>query len=128
MSDQMFLSAVIGPMYLVLGLSVLLYSGVWQKIVDEWGKNHLSMLTLMAFNLIFGLVIINMHNVWAWSPYVIITITGWGAFLKAVVYFLVPGDKLKAMLKLMTCKCYFQVAGVIVAAAGAWLSYLAFLA
>lgn len=128
MSDQMFLTAVIGPMYLVLGLSLLFYASVWQKIVDEWGKNHLSMLTLMTFNLIFGLVVIAMHNVWNWSPYVIITITGWGAFLKAVVYFLVPGDQLKAMMRKLTCKCYFQVAGAIAAVVGAWLSYLVFLA
>ena len=127
MSDQMFLGAVIGPMMLVLGLSLLLYSGVWKKIVDEWGKNHISMLTLMAFNLIFGLVVINMHNVWEWSPYVIITLTGWGAFLKAVTYFLIPGDQLKKMINLMNCKCYFQVAGAITALLGAWLSYLVYL-
>jgi hypothetical protein len=128
MSDQMFLTAVIGPMYLVLGLSLLFYAGVWQKIVDEWGKNHLSMMTMMAFNLIFGLVVINTYNVWEWSPYVIITITGWGAFLKALIYFLLPGDQLKAMMKLLCCKCYFQTAGVIAAAFGAWLCYLVFLA
>lgn len=64
MSDQMLLGAIVGPMYLVLGLSLLLYSGVWQKIADDWGKDHLSMLTMMFFNLVFGLVVINMHNVW----------------------------------------------------------------
>lgn len=128
MSDQMLLGAVVGPMYLVLGLSILLYSGVWQKIASEWEKNHFSMLALMAFNLVFGLFIINMHNVWEWSPYVIITITGWGAFLKAVTYFLLPGDSLKKMIKLMNCKCYYQIAGAIVALLGAWLSYLVYLA
>lgn len=128
MSDQMFLAAIIGPMFLVLGLSLLLYSGVWRKIVDEWGKDHLSMMTMMSFSLIFGLVIINMHNVWEWSPYVIITIAGWGAFLKAIVYFLVPGDQLKKMISLMNCKCYFQVSGAIIALLGAWLSYLVYLA
>jgi len=128
MSDQMLLGAIVGPMYLVLGLSLLLYAGVWKKIADEWGKNHLPMMTMMAFNMIFGLVIINLHNVWEWSPYVIITVTGWGAFLKAVVYFLVPGDSLKKMLKMLNCNCYFQVSGGIVAILGAWLSYLVYLA
>lgn len=128
MSDQMLLGAIIGPIYLVFGLSILFYSAVWKKIMDEWGKNHLPMLTLMVFNLVFGLFIINMHNVWEWSPYVIITITGWGAFLKAVVFFLVPGDHLKKMITMVSCKCYFQTAGVIVSLLGAWLSYLVYLA
>lgn len=128
MSDQLFLAAVIGPMLLVLGLSVLFYSDVWQKIVSEWEKDHFSLLPMMAFNLIFGLVIINMHNVWEWSPYVIITVVGWGAFLKAVLYFLLPGDNFKAMIKMVNCKCYYQTSGGIMAVLGAWLSYLVYLA
>jgi hypothetical protein len=128
MSDQMLLGAIIGPMYLVLGLSILIYSGVWKKIAEDWSKNHLSMLALQFFNLVFGLLIINLHNVWEWSPYVIITITGWGAFLKAVFYFLTPGAQIKAMIKMMNCKCYYQVSGAIISLLGAWLSYLVYLA
>ena len=128
MSDQMLLGAVIGPMYLVLGLSLLLYSNVWKKITENYGKDHWSMLGIMFFNLIFGLFVINLHNVWEWSPYVIITITGWGAFVKAVIYFLAPGDHLRKMIKAMAhCKCYFQVTGGIIAIVGAWLSYLIYL-
>ena len=100
MSDQMLLAAVIGPMFLVFGLSFLFYSDVWQKIASEWERSHFSMLAMMSFSLIFGLFVINLHNVWEWSPYVLVTITGWGAFLKAVTYFLVPGDQIKKMIKL----------------------------
>ncbi len=128
MSDQMFLAAVIGPMLLVLGLSILLYSGVWHKIASEWEKNHFAILGMMVFNLVFGLVVINMHNVWEWSPYVVITLVGWGAFLKAVIYFLVPGDNFKALIKMVNCKCYYQTAGAVFGALGAWLSYLVYLA
>lgn len=128
MSDQMFLAAVIGPMLLVLGLSILFYADVWQKIANEFVKDHFSMLGMMVFNLVFGLVVINMHNVWEWSPYVIITLVGWGAFLKSVFYFLVPGDHLKTMMKAVNCKCYFQTTGAVFGALGAWLSYLVYLA
>lgn len=128
MSDQMFLAAIIGPMLLVLGLSILFYSSVWMKIADNFSKDHLAMLPMMIFNLIFGLAVINMHNVWEWSPYVAITITGWGAFLKSVIYFLVPGDNLKNMIKALNCKCYYQTAGAVFAAFGAWLAYLVYLA
>jgi len=92
MSDQMFLAAIIGPLLLVLGLSVLLYSDTWQKLVSEWEKNHFPIMTMMIFNLVFGLAVINMHNIWEWSPYVIITVVGWSAFLKGTFYFLLPGD------------------------------------
>lgn len=128
MSDQLFLAAIIGPMFLVLGLSVLLYTKVWQKVLNEWEKNHFSMIAIMIFNLIFGLTVVNMHNVWEWSPYVIITITGWGAFAKSVVYFLVPGDHLKKMVKALNYKAYLQTSGGLLAIMGAWLSYIVYAA
>ena len=126
----MLLAAVIGPIYLTLGLSVFLYKDVWKKISHHFESNHLDMLPLQVFNLVFGLVVINMHNVWEWSPYVIITVTGWLVFLKGVIYFLVPGEKLKDMLRYFNtnCVCYLQTLGAIMAVLGAWLSYLVYLA
>lgn len=128
MSDQLFLAAIIGPMFLVLGLSVLFYADVWNKLVGEWEKNHFSLLATMFFSLIFGLVVINKYNTWDWSPYVIVTISGWAALIKAVVYFLVPGKHYKAMIKMLNCKCYFQASGAIMTLLGAWLSYLVYVA
>ncbi len=128
MSNQVLLASIIGPTLLVLGLSFLLYPKVWEKLAGEWEKNHFPIMGMMIFNLIFGLTIINLHPVWEWSPYVVITLAGWGAFLKGAIYFLLPGDHFKAMVKAVNCKCYYQTTGVIVGALGAWLSYLVYLA
>lgn len=121
------LESFIGPLLLVLGLSVLIYSDAWKKLVGEIEKDHFTILSLMIFNLIFGLAIINMHNVWEWSPYVVITVTGWAAFLKGTAYFLLPGEHFKAFVKFVNCKCYYNTAGSISVVLGAWLSYLVYL-
>jgi len=128
MSDQMFLAAIIGPTYLTLGLSAFFYKDIWKKIGSHWEKDHLTMLVLMFFSLIFGLVIINMHDIWEWSPYVIITVTGWLSFISGVVYFLLPGEKLKDIIRYLNCECYYQTIGAVLAVLGAWLSYLVYLA
>lgn len=127
MSDQIFLAAIIGPVYLVTGLSLLMYSKTWKTIVSTWIKDHTSLIGPMFFSLVFGLAIINMHNVWEWSPFVVITITGWGAFLKGVLYFLLPGDSFKSMMEAVNCDNLYKFEGALIAALGAWLSYLVYL-
>ncbi len=99
MEKALILAAIIGPFYLVFGLSILMYVKQWKKIYTEFQKNHFIMMGNMILSLVAGLIIINMHNVWEWNLFVVITVTGWAALLKAVFYFLAPSDWIKQTLK-----------------------------
>lgn len=128
MSDQLFLTAIIGPFYLILGLSVVLYSEAWKRLGDEWQKDHKALIGIMMFSLIFGLAVINMHNLWEWSPFVIVTITGWAAFLKGVAYFLLPARSLRSMIETFNHEKYYKGVGIVMGILGLWLSYLVYIA
>lgn len=128
MSNQILLGAIIGPFYIVLGLSILLYSKTWKKIAADWTKNHLSLIGMMMFTLIFGLTLINLYNVWEWNIYLLVTLSGWAAFLKGAAYFLLPGDSLKSIIKAFNKEGLYQGAGFVSIALGAWLSYAVYLA
>lgn len=80
MEKALILAAIVGPVYLVFGLSTLLYVKQWQKLIRNLAKDHLQMYVGMLIALIVGLIIINMYNVWAWNLYVIITIPDWRLF------------------------------------------------
>jgi len=127
-NEALILAAYIGPFYLVFGLSMLLYAKQWIKVVTEFAKNHFLMLTQMWIALLIGLIIVNMHNVWALDLSLIITLTGWGALLKGIFYLLAPGSIIKKLLK---CKCYksegfMLVSGVVMVVLGALLTYNAY--
>lgn len=127
-NEALILAAYIGPFYLVFGLSILLYAKQWIKVVAEFTKNHFVMLTQMMFAFLIGLIIVNMHNVWAWNLSLVITITGWGALLKGVFYLLAPADWIKGILK---CKCYksegwMYAWGVLLVVLGVLLTYNAY--
>jgi len=128
MSDQLFLGAIIGPMYLILGLSILIYPKTWVKLVKQFLEDHFKLFGVMFFSIIFGLVIINSFNVWEWSPWVIITITGWAALIKGAVYFLLPGDVYKSLARLVNKKEILLVDSILITAVGVWLSYLVYIA
>ena len=129
MNNALILAAIIGPVYLLFGLSFLLYAKQWQKVFAEFAKNHFLMLYGMFIALVLGLIIINMYNVWAWDLYVIITVTGWLALLKGVFYLLAPGIWIKTILK---CQCYRSLGwlyfwGIVMTVIGVLLSYNAYL-
>ena len=128
MEKALMLAAIIGPFYLILGLSLLLYTKQWQKIFVEYAKNHFLMIVNMFMALIIGLIIINIYNVWAWNLYVVITITGWGALVKGVFYFLAPSSWIIGVLKSKMYRSegclYFS--GALLTVFGVLLSYNAY--
>ncbi len=128
MENATNIAAILGPIYLVMGLSLLIYAGQWKKLVNELEKNHFSVMPLAAMNLIIGLIIINMYNVWEWNLWIIVTLTGWGSFLKGVYYFLAPGSWIKCCLKLGKNSGLIYVSGVMVTVLGATLSYFTYFA
>ena len=122
----MMLGAVLGPVFLVLGLSHLFYAKTWAKLFKQWEKDHLALMGLMLFMGVFGLFIIQMYNVWAWNVWVLVTITGWAWAVKAALYFLVPGSVLKAMMKLGQNAALQYLGGVAATVMGVALCYYTF--
>ncbi len=129
MQNALALAAIIGPYYLIAGLSLLLYTGQWKKVMDGFEKSHFAMLPMAVFAIVVGLIVINMHNVWEWNLYVVITLTGWIAFLKGAFYFLAPGSWIKAAMKckiaraegaLYFCGALFVVVGVLLTYNAYW--------
>jgi len=128
MDNTMFLAAIFGPMYIVFGLSLVLYAPMWVKVVKDMEKNHYIMLPMMMFSLILGLALVQMHNIWEWNLWVVITITAWGALIKGVFYLLAPGSVIKATLKTFNCTCWYYPAGIVMLVLGAAMSYYVYLA
>lgn len=126
MSQSVFLASILGPFLLILGLSFLIYLDAWNKVIQRYLKDHLKLLPTMVMELVFGLYIVATHNVWEWSPYAIITVMGWLMVAEPVIYFLVPGDRYKSIVKSIDCKCYYQTFGAVYLVLGGWLSYLVY--
>ena len=128
MDNTFFLGGIVGPYLLIMGLSLLLYAKVWIKIMKDMEKNHTAIYVGMALALILGLVFIQLHNIWEWSIWVVITIFGWLAFLKALFYFLAPGDWIKGMVKTFANTSWIYIFGLVLGILGAWMSYLVYIA
>jgi hypothetical protein len=130
MEKEIALACIIGPFYLVYGLSILIYPRQWKKLVAWAEQSHFSLLGIFMMFLIFGLILVNAYNIWEWSPFVIITITGWALIIKSVFYFLAPGKWITGLLRwrALTHLTYYYFAGTLLTAMGAtlvWYGYFA---
>ena len=128
MADAIMLAALIGPVFLILGLSMLFYAPSWKKLVSKWQKDHYALLPIMMLYGLFGLYIINTYNVWDGTVWVLVTISGWAMFIKFVAYFLLPGATTQGMMKLGTNQSILYLGGLVVTVMGAALSYYTYMA
>lgn len=128
MGNANAIAFVLAPMYLVLGLSILLYAKQWQKIFTKWVDNHFELLGLMFLTMVGGLVVIYLYNVWAWNVWLLVTISGWAMFLKGVFYLLAPETLIKKLFKLGQTLNLLYFGGVFALLMGAVLGYYTFLA
>lgn len=128
MEKALLIAAIAGPVYLVMGLSVLIYRKQWQKILDYWEKDHFSLITLMLMHLVLGILVVNMYNVWEWNVWLLVTLTGWCMVVKGVFYMLAPGSWIKSLLSMKKTAWVLYLAGLVLVAMGVALSYYVYFA
>ena len=122
------IAAILGPVWLMFGLSILLYPKQWSKLMDKWEKEHFLLFPVMLMAAVLGLIVIRMHNVWEWNLNLLVTLAGWGMFLKSALYFLLPGSLIKASLTLGRNMGFMYFGSLIALVAGGVLSYYNYLA
>ncbi|MBU1992170.1 hypothetical protein KKG51_00495 [Patescibacteria group bacterium] len=123
----MAIASVMGPVYLVLGLSLLFYGEQWRKIMKGFRNDHFAMLPVMLMLGVFGFLIVNMYNVWGWNVWLLVTLNGWGMVLKFVFYTLAPASWIKGCLSVYDTKWMVYVAAVGVLLMGLALSYYSYM-
>lgn len=128
MENAVALAQVMGPMYLILGLSLLFYPKPWLKLTKSWAGDHLPLLGMMFACGVLGLISVNMYNVWQWNLWLLVTVTGWAFIVKSAIYFLLPGSVTKNMLKWKSNQTVLMFGAVLSVAIGAALSYYSYMA
>lgn len=126
MQNAIALAHVMGPVYLLIGLSVLVYLKSWQRVFERYENDHLALLPFMLMYAILGAIVINMYNVWSWNVWLLVTLTGWTLAVKSVFYFLMPKSVIKIDLALKKKGWVLILAGVMGLVLGGVLTYYSY--
>ncbi len=89
--DQIeFLEKAAGIIYLIIGLSVVFQGKkLWIPMLDSFDKEGNSVL-FGAYSLFIGIPYILLHNIWEPGFSILVTLFGWAAFTKGIVYLIYP--------------------------------------
>ncbi len=124
---ELIIERAVALFYLIAGLSCILQARIWIDLSKELLKKPSSLIVWSIQFLPFGLIVILGHNLWVADWRVIITLVGWLATIKCVVYLLYP--RWSAFMLNWSdsfMRRYLTVGGAIIAVLGMLLTFWSF--
>lgn len=128
MGTSTLLARIIGPVILLAMLYFAAHKKRYSQLVDDFLKNEPLLLIASFMSTIMGLVVIQFHNVWSADWRVLVTLAGWSALLKGVMYQVAPKAMAKFVKHLTSHTVIFPVVLVVALAWGGYLTYVGYLA
>jgi hypothetical protein len=128
METSIFLAKLIGPMFLVMGLAVLINPEGTRRMGREFIDSDALIFLSGVITLPVGLAIVITHNVWVAGWPVIITIFGWLAVLAGIARMTLHGVIRSIGEAMIDRKTLFAIPAAIMILLGGYLSYQGYLA
>lgn len=123
MQTSIFLARLLGPLFIVIALGIFAN----EKAIRALGKEMLGSYALIflfgVVDLVAGIAIVLVHNVWIADWRVIITVLGWIMIVRGALRVLAPDVFRKNATKILRNKHLFTVSAVVIVIIGAVLCY-----
>ena len=128
MELSIWLARVIGVVYFVVALGILFNGKYYQKVYQDYFKDTSVVILGGLSALAIGMAMVLAHNYWVASWEVILTLFGWAALLKGILFLLLP-EQMKSLVKSMFKGMGIMwFAGIGALALGVVLGYFGFFA
>ena len=121
------LAKALGLYMIVMAIVMITRADYYKEVIQHIQKEKLATLSGASFSLVFGLLLLSVHNLWAFEPFVVVTIVAWIIVIKAVLWLAVPERMANMFREIYSGKMYYVFA-ILVGVLGIWiLSYGVFL-
>ncbi|MBU2540873.1 MAG: hypothetical protein KJ593_03125 [Candidatus Omnitrophica bacterium] len=122
MENTVFIAKLLGPYMIIVALGIMLNLKTYQRVMEDFCKNTALVYLGGIFALLFGLLVVIIHNVWVASWVVIITIFGWGGIVKGIWLIIFPNTIDKFMQVYQKKQALLKVYLVLILALGVFLT------
>ena len=120
----LFLSQLMGPVLIALGLSMLIRKDAYQEFFQNLSKNRAFLLYNGLLEGTAGLAIVLHHNLWNTPAQVVISLLGWGMMLEGLFGLFVSKRTIKDIVH--SSATTLNVAALLCILMGAYLAYVAY--
>lgn len=126
MHTSILLARIIWPLVTIVGLSLIINTGVFKNMVKDFWENYLFVYLSGLFAYVLWAIIIANHNVWNFSWYVLITILWYICLIKWISLILFPTLTNKMFEKFKISKSIIKNIWIFYFAIGLYVFYLWF--
>jgi hypothetical protein len=128
MQRSIYLAKLIGPLLLVIGLSLTLNADTFRALAAQAVNDRALIYITGVLTLLAGLALVNAHNEWVGDWRVVITLLGWLFVISGVVriIFTRAVESLGASMVAATTNAWIVGEGVVFLVLGAWLSFMGY--
>ena len=126
MDAARFVAALIGPIYVIVGIGILLNPDHYRRMTEDFFRSPALLYLGGAMALAAGLSILYVHHSWSGDWRVIITILGWLATLKGAHLLILPAHVSRLWSPLTARPNWLRPASIAVIAFGLFLSFAAY--
>lgn len=128
MDISIFFAKVLGLYLIITTIGMLVNRQRVRTIVDQIVNNAALLLIAGLLSLIFGIILVVVHNVWEADWRVLITIIGWLALIKGTIRVVFPQVSQKVLTRMMAADAGHYIISIIFLLVGIYLAYMGFLA
>jgi len=123
MGTSLFLARVLGPYCMIAALGVLVNQKRYFQMMDDYFQNAALIYVGGIIALLFGLIVVQVHNFWAAHWAVIITVFGWLAIVKGIALIVFPQSIAKLGESYKKNTTLLRINLIIVFLLGAYMTY-----
>lgn len=127
MDVSIALAKIFGIYFAVIGFSLMINHRFFKGVLQDLVQSNIAMLIIATITLIFGSILVVLHNVWVVDWRLSITLLCWLTFFAGVVRTLFPTFIQRMARKLFTTARHFHIAGTASIAIGLAFIYLGFM-
>ena len=126
MTASLLLARLIGPLFLVVGLGMLVNRAYYRTMITSFLKDPGLYYFSGTLALVVGLAMVLFHNLWTADWRVVITAIGWLSVLKGAVRILLPTAGTGLALRLSEANWPVVSGGLLLLGLGGWLTFRGF--
>lgn len=122
MELTVLLAKIFGVYMLLVGLAILMNRRHVMAGVIALAKERFAQIIAGMLALLLGLFLVNVHNDWSSLPASLVSLIGWMALAKGLLYLFLPEGALGKLVHSLTERSWYLVDGILVILVGLYLA------
>ena len=126
MGSTVLLAKVLGPFLMVVGAAIMVRRDHFIEVFAAFPEERLTRAVMSLAELLAGLFLLAVHNVWTPLPAAIVTTIGWLAIVESLAYLLLPDAAVGRLIATFNTPGWYIAGGTLALAVGAYLTAFGF--